>query len=108
MENWLSCNLSLGQFEGEFGVDGEQYDKTPFSLFVPASAAKYDKPPRGNNKAPGWVKVEVLERKGDLILVRLPRQTFQGPPFITVREDQLEKSVPQPKRATAKPRHGSR
>ena len=42
MEAWLQCKLTPGQFEGELGVDGEQHNGTPFSLFVPKEFTKAD------------------------------------------------------------------
>jgi hypothetical protein len=108
MENWLKCTLVPGQFPGEYGVDGVQSNEKPFSLFVPANAVKFDKAPAKDKAVPGWVRVEVLDRKDDLLLVHLPRQTFQGGPFITVNVSQLETPPPAPKKPTSKPRNALR
>ncbi|HEY8505428.1 MAG TPA: hypothetical protein VIL46_12670 [Gemmataceae bacterium] len=101
MENWLKCTITPGQFPGELGVDGKQHDGTPFSFFAPKTAVRYDREPEGNKTVPGSVKVEVTDRRGDLILVRLPRQTFQGGLFVTVKENQLEDPLPKARKATA-------
>lgn len=64
METWLRCTLSLGQFPGEYGVDGKQYDGTPFSLFLPREYTKSDQAPTGGYTAPGWVKATVVKHRG--------------------------------------------
>jgi hypothetical protein len=100
MENWLRCKLYPGQFEGEFGVDGLQHDGTAFSLFAPKTSIKVDDQPTGDKDTLGWVKVQVLDRRDDLALVKLPRQTFQNGHFVTVKVSELERPLPAPK-ATA-------
>jgi hypothetical protein len=89
MHNWLKCTLSPGHFEGEFGVNGTQHNGTPFALFVPAAAVRLGHEPAVGKMVAGWVRVKVLDRKGELVLVRLPSQTFQSCPFATVTADQL-------------------
>src|SRR5258708_7504254 len=85
MDNWLQCKLSPGQFEGEFGVDGEQHDGSAFSLFAPKASIKFDEEPTTEKASSGWVKVQVLQQREDLLLVRLPRETFQSGYFVTVK-----------------------
>lgn len=102
METWLECEISSGQFEGERGVDGKQHDGTPFSFFAAADSVKSEKAPTNGKTVRGWVKVEVLQREGDLVLVRLPRQTFQGGPFVTVNASQLETPPPKKKQPSKK------
>ncbi len=74
-------------------MDGKQYDGTPFSLFLPREYTKSDQAPTGGYTAPGWVKATVVKRQGDLVLVLLPRATFQNGPYVTVRPEQLESGV---------------
>src|SRR5262245_29732245 len=93
MEAWLSCTLSPGLFSHEFGVDGEQFDGKPFSLFVPANTVKYEQEPKKGG-SPGWVRVGIMQKEGPIVLVRLPRQTFQNGPFVTVKAEQLETITP--------------
>ena len=38
----------------------------------------------------GLFQVEVVDRKGDLALVRLPSETFENGYYITVKEMQLQ------------------
>jgi hypothetical protein len=108
MENWLRCNLSPGQFDGEFGVDGAQHDGKTFSLFAPKPSIKFDEEPTKEKVSPGWVKVQVLQQQENLVLVRLPRQTFQSGYFVTVNSSQLEHPLPARKAATAHRRNGRR
>lgn len=106
-ENWLKCTLSMGQFPNEYGVDGMQFDRTPFSFFVPQTYTKSSQTPTRGKPVEGWVKVTVVERQEDLVLVFLPRPTFQNGSYITVKAEQLEGSIPETAR-TAKQRNGRR
>ncbi len=87
-EAWLGCKVSPGMFDHEMGVDGRQFDGSVFSLFAPKEAVDHgDQPLHGATQ--GWVRVQVLQRQGDLVLVELPGQTFQNGAFITVKADHL-------------------
>jgi hypothetical protein len=97
MQGWVRCSISLGQFGDEYGVDGHEHDDTPFSLFAPRDAVKFEAAPTRDKSVPGAVLVDVIERKGNLVLVRLPRPTFQAGYFVTVKPDQLEGQSPPPK-----------
>jgi hypothetical protein len=99
MQYWIRCSISLGQFGDEYGVDGHEHDDTPFSLFAPRDTVKFEVAPTRENSVPGVVLVEVIERKGNLVLVRLPRSTFQAGYFVTVKSDQLEAQSPPQKAA---------
>jgi hypothetical protein len=62
-----------------------------FSLFAPKEWADYDPAQLAAQRIiPGWIRVEVMDRRSDLVLVQLPRQTFQDGAYITVTADQLE------------------
>jgi hypothetical protein len=79
MKNWLACTVSRGQFVSlEYGVEGTQFDGSPFGLFAPVGTVKFPEPPTKGKSVAGWVLVDILQRKGDLVLVGLPRETFQG------------------------------
>lgn len=99
-ENWLKVTLTAGMFPNERGIDGRQFNEKVFSCFVPEEYTKSDQTPTAGNPVQGWVKVSVVERQGNLVLVFLPRQTFQNGFYVTVKVDQLERSVPE----TAPPR----
>jgi hypothetical protein len=107
VESWLRCTLSAGQFPNEYGVDGMQFNQEPFSLFVPQMYTKSDQPPTVGKPVKGWVKVSVVERQGDLVLVFLPRPTFQNGPYVTVKPEQLEGNLSETPRAS-KQRNGRR
>jgi len=89
-EAWLRCDVSPGMFDFELGVDGRQFDGTVYSLFAPKETVDHDQPLSREHIVPGWVRVKAWERKDNLVLVELPRETFQNGAFITVTEDQLE------------------
>lgn len=86
MQSWLRCSVGPGQFPDEFAVGGEKFDGRPFSLFAPRPTVQ---PPKQISSGEGLLRVRVFERKGDLVLVKLPGQTFENGYFITVRTHQL-------------------
>jgi hypothetical protein len=90
-ETWLRCGVSPGMFDNEAGVDGRQFDGSVFSFFAPADTVDHgDQELTRGECIPGWVRVEIISRKDNLVLVKLPRQTFQNGAFITVTGDHLE------------------
>lgn len=90
-EKWLTCSVSPGQFPTEYAVAGEQHDGKPFSLFAPREAVR---PPEKGDEGPGLLRVNVVERKGDLALVRLPAQTFENGRHVTVKAAELQAGPP--------------
>jgi len=86
MKTWLKCYVSPGMFPDEFAVGGQQYNGKPFSLFAPASTVRPPELDRGE----GSVQVEIWERKGNLVLVRLPQQTLENGYYVTVNSEQLQ------------------
>jgi hypothetical protein len=93
---WLRCRVSPGMFDHELGVQGEQFDGSAYGLFAPRGAVDHgDQPLTSGQTVPGLVRVDALDRKGDLVLVELPGQTFQNGSLITVTADQLV-ARPQP------------
>ena len=91
MEDWLNCTISEGQFSGEFAVQGEMFDSTGFSLFLPENDLFFSKPPKGDEHIKGAIRVRVLDQKDDLILVELPQPTFENGQAITVKANQVRK-----------------
>jgi hypothetical protein len=90
-ETWLRCGVSPGMFDHELGVQGQQADGSAYSLFAPREAVD----PAGQTLTrgqivPGSVQVEIIERRGNLVCVQLPGETFQNGYFITVTADQLK------------------
>ena len=86
MRHWLSVAASPGQFPGEFAVGGLQYNNKPFSLFAPAEAVAI--PP--GSEGHGRLLVDLVEKKGDLALIRLPAQTLENGQYITVKTSELQ------------------
>jgi hypothetical protein len=76
-------------FDHELGVEGRQTNGAVWSLFAPKQAVDYGDQPLEEG-AQGWIRVNVLARQGDHVLVQLPGQTFQNGAFITVKADELQ------------------
>ena len=90
METWLRCTISEGQFSDEYAVSGRTADGTGFSLFAPEEAVDFEESPVGSRSVEGWLRVDVWEQKGELCLVRLPRQALENGQYLTVKRDQLQ------------------
>lgn len=85
IEAWLLCEVFPGQFSTEYAVSSTQADGEGFSLFVPARFVKPTLSPTETESVPGQVRVEIWDRKGEEILVRLPGPTLErGLQFVTV------------------------
>ncbi len=94
MTYWLRCRIAHGMFDSEFAASGPLFDGKMFSLFVPKEQVLYEKEPMPRGHAVGWLPVEVWERKGDLVLVRLPQENLGGGYFVTVKADQVRSDAP--------------
>jgi len=90
MEKWLECKISPGQFTGEFAVQGEMFDATEFSLFAPKEDLKFDGQPSWDKPVRGSIRVTVSAQEEDLLLINLPRPTFENGQVITVKNDQVK------------------
>jgi len=77
---WLLCSVSPGQFPSEYAVSGTQHNGKVYSLFAPRESVQAVTP--GGD---GSLEVQVVDRKGDLALIRLPAQTFENGQYITVK-----------------------
>ncbi len=84
MDAWLDCKISLGQFSGEFAVNGETFDGSPFSLFAAADYLEFAREPEPRQRVEGQIRVQVIQEKDNLMLVRLPQQTLENGYHITV------------------------
>ena len=87
---WLRCTVTPGQFSSEFAVSGERSDGTGFSLFAPRELVRPSHEPTHDHPAEALLRVDTWDRKGDLVLVRLPSPNFNGPQMIYVRTSQLD------------------
>jgi len=68
-EAWLKCNISEGLLPEEFAVSCKNIDNDQFSFFVARSLI---------NLTTSSVKVNVLDRKGNIFLVFLPTTPIEN------------------------------
>ena len=92
MEKWLECTITLGQFSGEYAVKGEMFDGTSFSLFAPKKDLMFSEEPSANKPVKGLIHIVQGAQKDGLLLVSLPRPTFENGRTITVKKAQLRKA----------------
>ncbi len=90
MTKWLDCEIAQGQFTGEYAVKARMFDETEFSLFVPKNCLKFSEEPSLDKHVSGMISVSVTDQKDDLVLVNLPRPTFENGRSITVKQSQLK------------------
>jgi hypothetical protein len=88
---WLCCEAAPGQFPGELGITGETSNCTVFSLFMPDKRVICSQTPSEGKPAECWLEVEVISKQGDLVVVRLPRQTLENGQFVIVKGNQLQR-----------------
>ena len=89
MESCLRCAVAPGQFTGEYAVSATQSNGEGFSLFVDEDLVDWEQPPDPEGRGEGWLRVDVIDRKGDEALIKLPAQSLEGGQFVTVQADQL-------------------
>ena len=92
MKEWLECKITPGQFSGEYAVRGEMFDGTSFSLFAPKKDLMFSEEPSANKPVKGLIRIVQGAQKNDLLLVSLPRPTFENGRTITVKKEQLSKA----------------
>ena len=92
MGEWLKCTISPGQFSGEYAVQGKMFDDSGFSLFAPKADLRFKEEPTKEKSVEGLVRVVSGATKEDLLLVSLPRPTFENGRTITINENQLKKA----------------
>lgn len=90
MTKWLDCEITQGQFTGEYAVKARMFDETEFSLFVPKNYLIFSEEPSLDKPVNGMISVYVTDQKDDLVLINLPRPTFENGRSITVKESQLK------------------
>ena len=95
MESWLRCTVTPGQFTGEYAVRGEQFNGSVFSFFAPEEYVAQAEAVENGRHADAWVRVHVWGQKGNLAVVRLPRESFESGQYVTVPTDQLT-TTPRP------------
>lgn len=92
MRNWLKCTIFPGQFTGEYAVQGELFDNTGFSLFAEQEDLEFSDEPTFESPVKGWIRIEPGLQKNDLLLVTLPKPTFENGQTITVKMSQVRNS----------------
>jgi hypothetical protein len=95
MDAWLTCKVSTGMFSSEYTVEGTSWDGIGFSLFAPKDDVVILADPMRQEPVEGQMRVEVVEQKGDLVLVMLPRESLECGRYITVGRQQLHRKSPQ-------------
>jgi hypothetical protein len=85
----MHCQLYPGQFSSEFAVVVASFSGKEFSLFASQDDVRADREPSDDEPVDGWLKVKVLERDGDHVLVQLPQSTIENGPYLAVRRDEL-------------------
>jgi hypothetical protein len=91
MQVFLKCLVGKGLFTGEYAVQGIAADGTGFSLFVADEYLDGELPTTDDCNVDGWIAIDIIERKGDLALVRLPGETFENGRFVTVNCQEIRK-----------------
>jgi len=91
MPHWLHCKVLPGQFSNEFVVEGQSASGEGFSLFCPEEFVEFENEPSFERPADGWIQVQIVETAKGVRLVCLPRHTFGGGPYVTVRADAVER-----------------
>ena len=83
-QTWLQCDITPGQFTGEYVVTAQDFEDSIFSLFVPEKYVECDSEPIEGRSVRGWLQVEVLDKNGSLALVQLPRHPLENGQIVTV------------------------
>jgi hypothetical protein len=71
-------------FPTEYAVAGKEYNGRGFSLFAPVETVE----DAGDGK--GRMRVEKIDQRDNLVLVRLPAYIFGGGQYVTVTSDVLQ------------------
>jgi len=91
MAKRLNCTISMGQFQGEYAVQGRLFDNSIFSLFAEKADLVFESNEPSENKCvSGWIRVESLQVDKGLLLVALPRPTLENGQAITVKAEDIK------------------
>ncbi len=89
MEKWLDCTISPGQFTGEYAVRGNLFDGTEFSMFAEKDDVKFEEEPTWDKHIEGLIRIVPGQQKDNLVLVTLPKPSFENGQIITIKTDQV-------------------
>jgi hypothetical protein len=85
----IHCQLYPGQFSSEFAVVVASFSGREFSLFAARDDVRSEGQPSEDQPVEGWLRVKVLEREGDHVLVQLPQSTIENGPYLAVGHDEI-------------------
>ena len=93
MTTYLNCNITPGQFSGEYAIRGTSQGGE-FSLFAPKECVKSVDAELDNvdGERPALLQVKILKEDEKRALVELPAQTFENGQAVTVCRDQIIES----------------
>lgn len=89
LQTWLQCDVTPGQFTGEYVVTAQDFQGSTFSLFTPEKYVECDSEPIKGQSVRGWLQVRVLDKNDSLALVQLPRHPLENGQLVTVPLTQL-------------------
>lgn len=87
-KHWLRVIASKGQFSDEVAIRGADYNGEQFSFFAQDDFVQVVGD-INSGSADAFLRVTRLDQKDDLVLIRLPGQTFGNGSTITVMERDL-------------------
>lgn len=90
MSIWLKCMVSQGQFSDEYGIKGELFNGTQFSMFAPKNSVSLAEIVADGKSVSGWLAVDAIDETEGKVLISLPRPAFEHGRVITVQKDQLK------------------
>ena len=92
MENWLTCNVGIGQLAGEYMVEGFTSDGVRFTLFAQAEFVEANQQINGWQLVPGRLKVQVLGAEDGKTWIRLPAESYELGYVVRVNRSQMSSS----------------
>ena len=73
----------------------ESFNGRAFSLFASQDDVRSDcEPTSPDEPVEGWLRVKVLKREGDNVLVQLPQSTIENGSYLALRRDAV-RAVPE-------------
>ena len=93
MDTWIECVVVPGQFSGEYAVQIDTYDGKSLILFARDDEVELEGPVGGSGPKRARLAASIVDRSGDLLLVRLPRQTLENGQYVTLKESQIQQEA---------------
>jgi|GEM_PF-2880006 len=89
-ELMINCKVSAGMFSSERGVTIEIPDGRKFSALVDKSLVSVKEDPQPGQEIWGKVKVYIVEKKGDSVIIDLPQAGLTNGPRLKLLKQYLE------------------